>query len=327
MLTLTVVIPTCDRPHLLERALASVARQTLQPDEVVVVDDGGAKAVAPGCRVLSTGGGRGGGAARNLGAVSASAGWLAFLDDDDEWDPGYLASCGRLMTDQDLVLTGFEKVRWNGQRLPEKVPPERLRPQEWLVKNRGLRGSNLLVRRSLLLSLGGFNEVLTSAQDMDLAVRMAEHGPRYARNPQRQVIFHAHAGPRVSTPGPKNLYGMRTFLALHGPRMTSDQLRRFRHRTDTLFGGDPGPVPRLVWVFGAPDQAQAWAQRVALPGAQVWSVRSFSNVQALRQAGGRGLAVCLEMEPTELGGIQDDEHLVLVGHGSTRSYQASLEAG
>ena len=40
MVQISVVIPVFNRPELLCRALESVARQTLSPYEIVVVDDG-----------------------------------------------------------------------------------------------------------------------------------------------------------------------------------------------------------------------------------------------------------------------------------------------
>jgi glycosyltransferase involved in cell wall biosynthesis len=93
----TVVIPTTGRP-VLARALESVALQTTSADiEIVVVVDGDGDAPAVDdyrgsipLRALTTGGGAGGGAARNLGVLAAQGRWIAFLDDDDTWTPDKL---------------------------------------------------------------------------------------------------------------------------------------------------------------------------------------------------------------------------------------------
>ena len=98
----SIVIPTLDRPAALARALASVlAQRGLEPAalEVVVVDNsaGGSAAAAlslfpaSAFRLLSEP--RPGIAnARNAGVAAAAGEWVAFLDDDEEAQPGWLAA-------------------------------------------------------------------------------------------------------------------------------------------------------------------------------------------------------------------------------------------
>lgn len=89
----SVIVPTCMRPNLLRRALASVRRQRGVGYEIVVVDDGagesgdaaGSIARRYGCRYLVTGG-QGQVFARNLGIAHARERLIAFLDDDDWWE-------------------------------------------------------------------------------------------------------------------------------------------------------------------------------------------------------------------------------------------------
>ena len=94
-LPVTVVIPAWNRARELPAALASVARQTAQPAEVVVVDDGSTDrtaevAAAHGARVVRHEENRGVSAARNSGIAAASHDWIAFVDSDDEWLPRHL---------------------------------------------------------------------------------------------------------------------------------------------------------------------------------------------------------------------------------------------
>lgn len=94
----SVVIPTHRRPQLLERAIASALAQTMADLEVVVVVDGADSAsetVLAHCRDRRVRGivldvTRGPAGARNAGVLAARAGWIAFLDDDDEWLPDKL---------------------------------------------------------------------------------------------------------------------------------------------------------------------------------------------------------------------------------------------
>lgn len=245
---IAVIIPTCDRPHLLQRALASVAGQTRKPDEVIVVNDGSAEITSPsgvsGLSLVENVSYSGASAARNTGASASNADVLAFLDDDDTWDPTYLKTCERILQTRgsNLVLSAFNKVGMNGTRAPEKVPPSRLLASDWLVRNQGLRGSNLFIAHSLFDAVGGFDETLPAMNDMDLAIRLAElPALRYARQHVPLVNFHVHRGQRLSTPGSDpNRTGVLAFLKKHGPRMTEVQRSAFRERVYELWGWDPG---------------------------------------------------------------------------------------
>lgn len=95
----SVVIPTTGRPSLIP-ALKSVVEQSVGRDfiEVIVVVDGVeaesniANEIADLADVvLFTGGVGNGGYARQFGTERASAEWIAFLDDDDEWKRDKLA--------------------------------------------------------------------------------------------------------------------------------------------------------------------------------------------------------------------------------------------
>lgn len=97
--TVTVVVPTRDRPVQLAACLAALDEQTEPDVEVVVVDDGSlrARAVAdavaacPRARLV-LGPGRGPAAARNLGAAAALAPVVCFTDDDCRPAPGWVAA-------------------------------------------------------------------------------------------------------------------------------------------------------------------------------------------------------------------------------------------
>ena len=86
---ISVVIPAYNAARFLPRCLKSVFAQTLQPEEVIVVDDGSTDSTAEvaealGARVINR---RNGGlsAARNTGIKGASSEWIALLDADDLW--------------------------------------------------------------------------------------------------------------------------------------------------------------------------------------------------------------------------------------------------
>src|ERR1700757_37711 len=88
---ISVIIPAYNAAHFLPRCLKSVFAQTLQPAEVIVVDDGSTDDSADvarklGARVVSRPNG-GLSAARNTGVQSSTSEWIALLDADDLWAP------------------------------------------------------------------------------------------------------------------------------------------------------------------------------------------------------------------------------------------------
>jgi hypothetical protein len=94
-LTVSVVIPTVDRPSVVD-AVRSALAQDYPPIEVLVVFDREDDLIPVALpqdsrvRVLRTGRRLGGGAARALGTTEARGNLVAFLDDDDEWFPAKL---------------------------------------------------------------------------------------------------------------------------------------------------------------------------------------------------------------------------------------------
>ncbi|MEW6272914.1 MAG: glycosyltransferase family A protein [Thermodesulfobacteriota bacterium] len=93
----SVIVPLYDKAPFVRRALASIARQTHPDVEILVVDDGsrdggGEVAAAfgdPRLRVIRQRN-AGPGSARNRGLAEARGELVAFLDADDEWQPGFL---------------------------------------------------------------------------------------------------------------------------------------------------------------------------------------------------------------------------------------------
>lgn len=93
---ITVVIPTYNRKGFITRALESVFNQTVQPAQIVVVDDGSTDGTAEVCKAYAPRveylwqQNAGPAAARNAGVRLARHPWLAFLDSDDYWTPSHL---------------------------------------------------------------------------------------------------------------------------------------------------------------------------------------------------------------------------------------------
>lgn len=171
--TVSVVIPTKDRPAFLRRCLAAVLSQESDvPFEVIVVNDAGCpvdEALDGDERVqVIDGPGRGPAAARNAGIACASGDIVLFTDDDAVPQTGWIgAALAALGGDPDAV-GAVGKV--------ESPPFDPL--YEHSVRNDGGVGNfltcNAAYRRSALEAVGGFDEGFPypAAEDRDLGYRM-----------------------------------------------------------------------------------------------------------------------------------------------------------
>ena len=203
---ITVIIPLFNkRPYLL-RALDSVYAQTSPVDEIVIVNDGstdGGDAIAkaqrdPRVRVIDQPN-QGVSAARNAGIESAKQPYVAFLDADDLWLPGFLARIKEMLETSPgaaLYGTGFATVA-DGREI------RRYGVREKVFKHKGTGGrrwgcerpvfgpvdffkvwshghvihtSSTVVPRQAALDVGGFPEGVTHGEDLEFWAKLALRG-------------------------------------------------------------------------------------------------------------------------------------------------------
>ena len=196
---ISVIIPTFNRRETLARALSSVHAQTLQPREVLVVDDGSTDGTGdmiqqqfPQCRYIYQAN-SGVSHSRNVGILESHGQWVALLDSDDEWLPGKLeAQAEELARYLDCRLCHSEEI-WirNGVRVnPMK---KHTKSGGWIFRNClplcVISPSAALIKRSLLDEVGLFDEELIVCEDYDLWLRICSREPvAYVEQPQ--VIKH-----------------------------------------------------------------------------------------------------------------------------------------
>jgi glycosyltransferase involved in cell wall biosynthesis len=139
-LTVSVVIPTYNRAHLIARAVASALANVSPGDEVIVVDDGStddtaAKLASFGDRIRAIQGRHAGvGAARNTGIAASRGDIVAFLDSDDEWMPNKLALQRALFEARPDVLfcfTDFALHMPDGKQVRHFLPEWHHDPRPW----------------------------------------------------------------------------------------------------------------------------------------------------------------------------------------------------
>ena len=182
----SVIIPTCDRAHLLERAVKSVLDQSFDDYEVIVVDDHSRDDTLEvierlrdkRVRCIARCQRGGGAAARNTGIEAASGEYLAFLDDDDAWHDRKLQSQIEVMQrrpEVGLVYTGAVHIHQHNGQIFKTVTPRYRGNIFQVLLERNVIGttSSIMVRKESLLAVGGFDESFPSCQDWDLYLRLA----------------------------------------------------------------------------------------------------------------------------------------------------------
>jgi glycosyltransferase involved in cell wall biosynthesis len=192
----SVVIPTYNRAADLKRALTSVLRQTWQHWEVLVVDNHSTDNVAevighfqdPRIRMLSVHNHGVIAVSRNLGVKNAHGEFVAFLDSDDWWAPRKLErSMQELGAGADIVYHDLYLARSNrnGWRLRRVVTRPLWSPALRCLIARGnvLTNSSVVVRRCLLLDIGGLSEdpALVSWEDYECWLRLAAVTEKFRR--------------------------------------------------------------------------------------------------------------------------------------------------
>ncbi len=210
--TVSVVIPCHKRANLLRRAIQSVVAQTFSDWELIVVDDGSEEDLAevvqgfrdPRMRLIRCEHRSGGARARNIGTQAAHGAWVAFLDSDDEWQPQRLAvQISQLQQAYPDAAVGYCLVQeYDHQTREFQTPIDALcegHILDQLLKNLIPRTTSAyMVKRCALLDVGGFDERMPSWHDIDLWLRLALKGYRFAGVSNVLIVTHRYHGPQIS---------------------------------------------------------------------------------------------------------------------------------
>ena len=181
----SVVIATYNRSALLQETIESVLKQSFQDFELIVVDDGSTddteaalKSYGDRLRYFRQEN-RGPSAARNFGVTQARAAWISIQDSDDICAPDHLEilyRCAERNPDLGMVFANGAYIDDPGGKniIPQKKSKR--------LAEKGVRLSDLfstsivrlqaaLLSKKAFLAVGGLDESLRIAMDLDLALR------------------------------------------------------------------------------------------------------------------------------------------------------------
>ena len=190
----SIVVRTCQRPFLLNRALQSILEQTYKNIEIIVIDDGRHKINADFTTnvsrdfqihyICSAMAGRS--AAGNIGIAQARGDFVIFLDDDDELYPPHVALLVSKILEQkklepetivysDCELS-YESYDAGCDRLTEDRKQVRFSydySQSLLLVRNYIPLMCICFPRALLERTGGFDESLDLFEDWDLLLNLS----------------------------------------------------------------------------------------------------------------------------------------------------------
>jgi glycosyltransferase involved in cell wall biosynthesis len=211
----------------LEQAIGSILAQTFQDYELIVVDDASTDNTArlvlrfSQVRYFRRAANGGQAAARNDGARLAKGEFLAFLDQDDLWEPSLLQETMRVLTDDpDAAVVHCDGYQVNEQNAILEYDAA-MKQQDSITQM--LRGghdvatSGSLFRKTCFDAVGGYDEHLTIWEDIDLAIRLHQRFPiLHLPTPlYRHRLYPRNASRDI--PSQRALQARARFLDKHGP--------------------------------------------------------------------------------------------------------------
>ncbi len=202
---ISVVITYYNREQYIDDAIQSVLAQTLQPFEIIIVNDCSRESsrryldrYAGVCTIVDLPANVGIAAARNEGIRRARGQFIAFLDDDDIWLPDMLEQQRRYMVEHPRcdAVHGAAWVFYLGR-------PDHLVTRDWpgpltlaqaLSQDYHVMIQTVLFRAEVVRALGGFDPRFRHAEDYEFMIRCAAAGHRIesTREPLTRIRRQGH---------------------------------------------------------------------------------------------------------------------------------------
>ena len=185
---ISIILPTYNRAHIVSNAIDSVLKQTFRDFELIIVDDCStdhtkdliASYTDSRISYLCTDNNSGAAAARNYGAITAAAPYLAFCDSDVVWAVDKLERQMNYMSDHpdaSLVFHSFFSIQGNQTILEpdqKRLPSLSTHIFFDLLMAPLIDTPSILMRTEVFKRTGGFLETLKSHEDYEFSLRVAK---------------------------------------------------------------------------------------------------------------------------------------------------------
>jgi len=203
-----VVIPVYNAQTWISRAIQSVLGQNYPDLCLIVVDDGSTDKSATEIALFANellfleGENRGACHARNLGlkaAKESAADYILFLDADDYLEGEIIAGSVNqaLLTNADMVVSNMHLQHGDGSREKRYLYKDQIQPEEFYkgwMSGSYVNPSGVLWRVDFIDRIGGWDESLARAQDLEITLRALQNRPCIWKN-ETGAAIHVRVNP------------------------------------------------------------------------------------------------------------------------------------
>lgn len=208
---ISVIIPCYNSERWLREAIDSALAQNYPSVEVIVIDDGSKDSSLEIIKsygekvVWDTGPNRGGNHARNRGFALSRGNFIQYLDADDYLLPQKIERQVAFLekTEADVVYGDWRHKCHlpNGESFLEeiRVSGEQSDILESLLADWWISPASLLMRRSAVDKVGGWNEALRAGQDRDFFLSLVMSGATVVYQPGCYSVYRRYGDITVST--------------------------------------------------------------------------------------------------------------------------------
>lgn len=242
-ISFSVVIPTLNnRRKYLKEAINSIEKQTLLPLEVIIVNNGKnnleINKSSLNIRHFKIAFKSGVAKARNFGASLAKSNYIAFLDDDDLWGIDYFENMKTaIKKSKPDCLIGRLDQYVNNKIKPFKNAQGNITKDIILIRNPGITGSSIVIKKNIFQKIGGFNTKLPTGEDKSLILELIKKKFKIIAVPNSQAIIRQSDTERLSNS--QNMYnGISQFYKVYNDQMN------LSHKINNLY-----KINKYLWRF------------------------------------------------------------------------------